>query len=167
MSAFSPTYEGAIDFKALPDDFTDRIAHRVEDGLLVPGSRRRADYSVLSKSPDAIAFHAVGFWTTYNVGLNVVQLRRAGPKRIAYQGSFRGWALYAAVQALAIAAVVLIGILVWPGATTEVSRYGWGWPFLVALLAFFGLAWPWLLVAMHRRVVPRALERIVREALGA
>lgn len=167
MSFLSPAYSGVIELPRIPDDFTDRIERRVETGLLTPGSRRRANYVVRSKSADSIAFSAVGFWTQYNVGLNEVELRRDGPSRISYHGSFRPWARAAAIYAFALAAVILVGFLVWPGARADISRYAWGWPFLGGLLVFFGLLWPWLLVAIHRRFVPRALERIVRETLGA
>ena len=167
MGLFSPEYAGTIVFKALPDDYTDRIARRVETGLLVPGSRRRANYVVRAKSREAVSFSAVGFWTAYNLGLNDVEVRGAGPNRVDYHGSFRRWALYATINSLALATVILIGLLVLPGARDQVSRYTWGWLYIGALLAFFGLVWPWLLVAMHRRFVPRALERIVREAVAS
>ncbi len=167
VGPFSPEYSGTIEFKALPDDYTDRIARRVETGLLVPGSRRRANYVVRAKSREAVSFSAVGFWTAYNLGLNDVEVRGAGPNRVDYHGSFRRWALYAAINSLALSTVIIIGLLVWPGARDEVSRYSWGWPFIGVLLAFFGLVWPWLLVALHRRLVPRTLERIVREAVAA
>jgi len=167
MGLFSPEYRGTIEFKALPDDYTDRIARRVETGLLVAGSRRRANYVVRAKSREAVSFSAVGFWTAYNLGLNEVEVRGAGPNCVDYHGSFRRWALYATINSLALATVILIGLLVLPGARDQVSRYTWGWLYIGALLAFFGLVWPWLLVAMHRRFVPRALERIVREAVAS
>jgi hypothetical protein len=166
MGAFSPVYDGTIEVLALPDDFTELIARRVESGLLVPGSRGRANYVVRSKSHDAVAFSAVGFWTQYAFGLNEVELKRAGPKSVTYHGSFWRWTLYAAINALALAIVILFGILFWPGARAQISSYSWGWLYVGALFAFFGLVWPWLLVAIHRRVVPRTLERIVRETLA-
>jgi hypothetical protein len=164
---FSPVYDGAIDFEAIPDDFAERIARRVRTGLLVPGRRSRANYVVQNQAPDAISFSARGFWTAYNVGLNDVELRREGVKRIVFHGSFSRWTMYAVVHGLVIALVVLVGILVLPGPRDEISRTPAGWPFVGALLVFFGLAWPWLLVALQRRFVPRALERIVRESLAA
>src|SRR5207244_9831423 len=102
MSAFSPTYEGTIDVPTLPSDFTDRIARRVETGLLVPGSRRRANYVVSSKSADSVAFTAIGFWTAYNIGLNDVMLQRAGPKRLGSKGRFWCWEPLAVVPAFVI-----------------------------------------------------------------
>ena len=167
MSAFSPTYEGTIDVPTLPSDFTDRIARRVETGLLVPGSRRRANYVVSSKSADSVAFTAIGFWTAYNIGLNDVMLQRAGPKSIGYQGRFWRWATFAAVQAFVIALVILAVILFLPSARAQVNADSWGWLFIAILLAFFGLIWPWILVAMHRRFAARALERIVRQVVTA
>jgi hypothetical protein len=164
---FSPVYDGGIDFEAVPDDFAERIARRVRTGLLVPGRRGRANYVVEKQGVDAISFSARGFWTAYNIGLNDVELRRDGQKRIVFHGSFRRWTLYAAIHGLVLALVILLGILVLPDARNEIARTSWGWAFVGALLVFFGLLWPWLLVAMQRRFVPRALERIVRESLAA
>jgi len=163
MGMFSPAYEGVIELGAVPDDFTERVARRVESGLLVPGSRRRADYVVRSRSQDAVSFAARGFWTAYNVGLNEVELRRDGLHRIAYHGSFRRWAAYAAIHGLALTGAILAVVLAWPGARDQVSQTPYGWPVLLGLLVFFGLLWPWVLVAIHRRMVPWSLVRIVQE----
>ena len=166
MGLFSPSYDGTIEIMPLPSDFTDRIARRIENGLLNPGSRRRANYVVRSKSGDAISFSAVGFWTAYNVGLNEVELRRAGPNSIAYHGSYRRWATYVVIQALVVVAAIIFVILVVPSGRDDVARYSWGWWYLGALLVFFGLVFPWLMVAMHRRFAARALEGIVRQAVA-
>jgi hypothetical protein len=144
------------------------MARRIETGLLSPGSRRRANYVVRSKSSDAVSFSADDFWTAFSIGMNDVELRRADVNRIAYHGSFRRWAAYAAIQGLAVVGAILIVVLLWPGERAEVARYGvWGWPLIIILLAFFGLVWPRLLVVMHRQFAVRALERIVREAMAA
>jgi hypothetical protein len=164
---FSPVYDGAIDLEVVPDDFVERIARRVRTGLLVPGRRSRANYVVEKQGPDAISFAARGFWTAYNIGLNDVELRREGQKRILFHGSFRRWTLYGVIHGLVIALVILVGILALPDYRDEISRTPLGWPFVGALLVFFGLVWPWILVALQRRFVPRALERIVRESLAA
>ena len=166
MGAFSPAYDGVIEVGAVPDDFTDRMARRVETGLLSPGSRRRADYFVRSRSTDAISFAARGFWTAYAIGLNEVELRREGLRRIAYHGSFRRWAMYAAFNGLVLSLFILAAVVLWSDGRQELSRTPYGWPLFLGLLAFFGLLWPWLLVAFHRTVVPRSLERIVREVVA-
>ncbi|HKW58658.1 MAG TPA: hypothetical protein VJR46_02765 [Candidatus Dormibacteraeota bacterium] len=166
MGAFSPTYEGVIEVAAVPDDFSDRMARRVQTGLLSPGSRRRADYVVRSQSRDAISFAARGFWTAYAIGLNEVELRRESLQRIAYHGSFRRWATYAAIHGLLLSVFVLAAVVVWSDGRRELAQTTYGWPLFLGLLAFFGLVWPWLLVAMHRRIVPRSLERIVREVVA-
>lgn len=168
LGLLSSAYEGSIEFDPLPTDWADRMARRIETGLLTPGSRRRANYVVRSKSSDAVSFSADDFWTAFNIGLNEVELRRADGNRVAYHGSFSRWASYAAIQGLAVTGAVLIVVLFWPGARAEVARYGgWGWPLLIILLAFFGLVWPRVLVVMHRRFASRALERIVRQAVAA
>ena len=168
MGLLSAAYDGSIELDSLPTDWVDRMARRIEKGLLAPGSRRRANYVVRSRSSDAVTFSADDFWTAFNIGLNDVELRRADGNRVAYHASFSRWAAYAAVQGLAVAVAVLIAVLLLPGGQTEVARYGgWGWPLLIILLAFFGLVWPRVLVVMHRRFASRALERIVREAVAA
>jgi hypothetical protein len=167
VSAFSPAYAGVIEVSAVPDDFIERMARRVETGLLRPGSRTRADYVVRSRSRDAISFAARGFWTAYSIGLNEVELRRESMQRIAYHGSFRRWATYAALHGLALSAVILVAVLAWPDGRGQVSATPYGWPLFLGLLAFFGLVWPWLLVAIHRRIVARSLEGIVREVVAA
>lgn len=163
MGPFSPEYQGSIELSVLPDDFTERMARRVDAGLLVPGHRNRADYVVRSRSRDAIAFAARGFWTEYAIGLNEVELRREGLQRIAYRGSFRRWAAYAAIHGLALSGAILVFLVAWTGAREQLSQTPLGWPLLIVLLGFFGIVWPWILVAIQRRVVPRTLARIVRE----
>ena len=168
LGLFASAYEGSIEFDPLPTDWASRMARRIETGLFTPGSRRRANYVVRSKSSDAVSFSADDFWTALSVGLNDVELRRADGNRVAYQGSFRRWATYAAIQGLAVVGAVLLVVLLLPGARDEVARYGgWGWPLLIILLAFFGLVLPRLLVVMHRRFASQALERIIREAVAA
>ena len=143
LSLLSPAYDGSIEVGTLPADWTERVGRRVETGLLMPGSRRRANYVVRSKSADFVSFAADDFWTVYNVGLNDVELRRADGGHIAYHGSFTRWAAYAAIQGLGIVSAVLIAVLLIPGARAEVASYGgWGWPVLISLLVFFGLVWP-------------------------
>ena len=168
LGFLSSTYIGSIEFDRLPTDWVERITRRIETGLFTPGSRRRADYVVRSRSAEAVSFSANDFWTAFKVGLNDVELHRAEGNRVAYHGSFNRWAAYAAIQGVVVAGAILLLVLVWPGARAEVERYGaWGWPLLIFLLAFFGLVWPRLLVVMHRRFASRALERIVRQVVAA
>jgi hypothetical protein len=167
MGLFSPAYSGTIELPSVPSDFTEKIAHRVETGLLAPGSRRRANYVVCSKTAEAITFMAVGFWTAYNLGLNYVVLNRSGDRAISYRVKFWRWALYAAIQGLLVSAAVLVAVLLVPGGRAKVESYSQGWQMLGFLLVFYGLFWPWVLVAMHRRFAAGALERIVREAVAA
>jgi hypothetical protein len=168
LGFLSSTYVGSIEFDPLPTDWAERMTRRIETGLLTPGSRRRANYVVRSRSSDAVSFSANDFWTAFNVGLNDVELHRAEGNRVAYHGSFNRWAAYAAIQGLVVAGAVLLVVLLWPGARGEVDRYGaWGWPLLIILLALFGLVWPRVLVVMHRPFASRALERIVRQTVAA
>jgi hypothetical protein len=167
MGFFSPVYGGAIEMETIPSDFTDRIERRVESGLFIPGSRSRANYVVCNKEADEIRFMANDFVTAYNVGLNDVVLKRSGQHTITYRGKFWRWAIYAAAQALVIATLILLALLAAPGARDQISSYRFGWVYIGVLLVFFGLIWPWILVALQRRFAPRALERIVRQAIAA
>ena len=167
LGFLSSTYVGSIEFDRLPTDWVERMTRRIETGLFTPGSRRRADYVVRSRSSDAVSFSANGFWTAFNLGLNDVELHSAEGNRVAYHGSFNRWAAYTAIQGVVVAGAILLVVLLWPGARGEVVRYGaWGWPLLITLLAFFGLVWPRVLVVMHRRFASRALERIIRQAVA-
>ena len=142
------------------------MARRIETGLLTPDSRARANYVIRSRSADAVSFSANDFWTAFNVGLNDVELSRADGNRVAYHGSFRRWAAYAAIQGIAVTGAILIVVLLF--ARTEVESYGvWGWPLLIVLLFLFGIVWPRVLVVFHRRFASRALERIIRETIVA
>ncbi|HEY6866434.1 MAG TPA: hypothetical protein VI792_04200, partial [Candidatus Eisenbacteria bacterium] len=83
--SFRPAFEGSVSTDPVPDDFFDRIERRLADGLLVPGSRRRASYRVTTRSADSLEFEAVGFLTAYAIGLNHVRLERTDRTTIAYQ----------------------------------------------------------------------------------
>jgi len=166
LGLLASAYDGSIEVGTVPADWSEQVGRRVETGLLMPGSRRRANYVVRSKSADFVSFRAGDFWTAYSVGLNEVELRRADGRHIAYHGSFGRWATYAAIQGFAVASAILIAVLFIPGARAQVAAYGGlGWPLLIILLAFFGLAWPRVLVVIHRRFASRVLERVVREAV--
>ena len=168
MGLLSSGYNGSIEFESLPTDWADRIARRIETGLLAPGSRLRANYRVRSRSADAVSFSADDVWTALAIGLNDVELRRADNNRVIYHASFNRWATYVATLGLVISGAVLIAVLLLPGGRAQVAVYGvWGWPLLIILLAFFGLVWPRVLVVIHRRFASRALERIVRQVVAA
>jgi hypothetical protein len=162
MDLLSPEYDGRIEVKGLPSDFTDRIENR----LLNWGGHRRANYVMRSKSGDAISF-AAGFWTSYIVGLNDVELRRAGPNSIAYHVSWRPWATFVVINYLAVVVAVTIWVIVgmpgWGDNLARQSSFRWN---LIAAAFLVGFVVPSLFVGMHRLFAARALESIVRQAVA-
>ena len=130
LGFLSSTYIGSIEFDRLPTDWVERITRRIETGLFTPGSRRRADYVVRSRSAEAVSFSANDFWTAFKVGLNDVELHRAEGNRVAYHGSFNRWAAYAAIQGLVVAGAVLLWscsglapVARWTGMAHGAGRY--------------------------------------------
>lgn len=165
--SLGPEFQGQITLDRVPDDFVERLQHRVETGLLVPGNRRRANYKVLSSGRDEITFGAEGFATAYAIGLNRVTVRRAGASQLDYQVSYWDWTKYATSHG------ILLGFLFWvvfelaPGMRQQVSAQAFGPALFWGLVAFFSLAWPWLLTALHQNAARQALEQILRETMDA
>ncbi len=170
MIPFIPRFEGELELAAVPDDFVDRIKRRIENGLLVKGERRRANYEVLSASRDEITFHADSVWTAINVGLNQVTIERYGPKRIAYRVAYWTWTCYSVLLGAVIGLAVLGAYLL---VDIELGSEGWEllpespyrWAIPLGMLLFWCGAWPWVLTAMHKKHAARCLERILREEL--
>src|SRR5262245_29959697 len=71
-----PSFEGTLSAARIPDDFFERIQHRVADGLFLTGRRARANYRVTSTDSQMLIFEAADFATAYAIGLNRVELRR-------------------------------------------------------------------------------------------
>lgn len=166
MGLLTPEFAGQVTVDRLPDDFVSRIRKRVEDGLLSPGRRTRADYRVHSVGRDEIRFGAAGLPTAYNVGLNEVTVVRSRPDRVRYRVSYRRWARTAVLHGALLGLVFLIGFSAMPALRRDVDSYPHGRLLFWAIVGFFSLAWPWLLVAMHRPAAERALQRILRETLS-
>ena len=167
MNPFIPRFEGEMELSAVPEDFVDRIRRRVDEGLLIRGSRRRSDYRVRSASRDEITFGAQGVWTAINVGLNEVAIKRATPTRIVYQVSYWTWTGYAVLLGAVIGVVLVGAYFLSPvvGLQTQMPRNGL---YIFGGMVFFWcVAWPWILTAIHKRFAARCLERILREELEA
>jgi len=60
MSAILPLFGGTIEADDVPTDLMARLARRVEDGLLAPGSRCRANYVVRECPDEFITFGVTG-----------------------------------------------------------------------------------------------------------
>src|SRR5262245_26263688 len=158
-----PIFEGTLSAARIPDDYFERIQHRVADGLFVTGRRSRANYRVTSADSQMLIFEAADFATAYAIGLNRVELRRA-PAGIAYQVSFRRWSRFAvwhgARSGLALAAAYLL-----PAVRYDVEAYPNGSLLFWSTVLFWSLAWPRILTAIHRPFACKTLERILQEEL--
>jgi hypothetical protein len=166
VGPFRPEFDGQLTLEPLPDDFAERIERRVVDGLFVPGRRDRADYHVTAKDRDAITFEARGFLTTWNVGLNVVTVRRSGRDQIRYHVSYWGWTRFAVLLGAGLGLVLATCYLAVPHLVWDIASNPSHRPIFWAMVAFWSLLWPWLLTALHRRPVEMALQRILRETLS-
>jgi len=163
--SFRPEFEGELSVAQIPGDFFTRFARRVETGLFIPGSRRRANYRVRSSSADSLSFEAEDFLTAYNVGLNDVELQRGGSGTIAYRVSFRRWSRYARIHG-GLLGVTMAALYLVPVLRVQVTTYPAGVALYWGMLLFWSLAWPWLLTALHRPFARMALERLLREELA-
>ena len=163
---FLPEFEGDLALSAVPDDFVERIRRRIENGLLQPGSRARADYRVRSSDRDSIVFGAEGFGTAYAIGLNEVRLSRVGRDQVHYQVSYWRWTRAAVVHS-ALIGLVLVAMYLWiPGVKRDVELHAGGPAIFWSMVGFWSLLWPWLLAAWHRGHAERALRRVLSETLA-
>ena len=170
MRPLIPVFEGGIDVERVPEEFIERVAARVNDGLFIPGSRRRANYVVTGYTRDELRFAAADFWTAFNVGLNDVMVRQEGPTRIAYRVTYWRWTRYAVFLCGSIAVFALAGLVFALPWISPAQRQTMANPVFATVfganLAFWGFVWPWVLVAIHKKPAARCLERILRDALA-
>ena len=165
MNPFLPEFEGELRIPKIPDDFVARIRKRVEEGLLMPGSRRRANYSVRSTGRDDIAFGADDFLTAYNVGLNNVIVRRRGSNAVLYHATYWRWTWGAVIHGAILGAVLITCGFTVPDVRRQIDSYPFGLYFFLSITLFFSLLWPWILTAMHRKYAERALVRILSDVI--
>ncbi len=165
MSFFLPRIQGTLEVGRVPEDLVGAIRRRVENGLLQPGVRKRANYVVRRETQGAIDFGAADWWTAVAIGLNEVQVRRLSDGRLAYSITFWRWAGYVIVLGAVIGAA-LIGSLLFEYVRREVMEQG-GLVVFLSIVLFWAVVWPWVLIAMHRLVVRKQLERILRQLVEA
>jgi Flp pilus assembly protein TadB len=166
LRLFRPRAEGTLTLGEVPADFTDRIRDRVEQGLLMRGSRVRANYAVRERTGDSIAFGAEDWWTAVNIGLNEVKVRREDTKTLAYTVRFPKWMGYTAGLCGAVAGFIAISVGV--GGILGKVPAGTRLPANVSVvggIVLWGAAWPWLLASLHKRHLRRFMERMLREEL--
>ena len=162
MQLFLPVFTGRISVPGVPADFSARLAERVRTGLLVPGSRRRANYTVDTTGSDRLSFRAADLWTAISVGLNEVSVERRDATTISYEVRYWRWTLYCVVLSL-LFVLSAVGIVLFWGQAIQAQQYG---PLLFwCHVGFWGFAWPWILTALHKPFASRCLERILREVM--
>ena len=161
MSIFSPRCEGSITLDNVPEDFAERMAKRVEEGLLMPGSRKRANYSVRSRDLETIRFGADDRMTAFNIALNEATVPRPNASTLHYDFEYRRWARYVLYLSLAIVAPMALVPFI-PAVHNAFSEYSAAPYMYWGMLLFWGVVWPWLLAVLHHRFaarVPRAHPR--------
>src|SRR5882762_243524 len=126
LNPFIPEFDGQLELARVPDDFITRIRKRVEEGLLMRGNRKRANYAVRSAGNDEITFGAEDFLTAYNVGLNDVSVRRSGANTMRYHVTFWRWTLTAVVHGAILGLAFLICFLTFQGLQRDVAAYAQG-----------------------------------------
>ena len=168
LSDFHPSFSGSYRVGDLDAAFLDRLAVRVEKGLLpaAPASRNR--YRVVARSERALRFCSSGVWTGINIGLNDVLIRVGADGEIDFEGEYWTWARYCVYLALGLG--VLLGVvLIPPILGVELLPVRYSVPRAQALslglpmIVFWALLWPWLLVRWHRKHAVACLLRILDE----
>jgi len=166
MNPFIPEFEGELELARIPDDFVARMRKRVEAGLLWPGIRSRANYSVRSAGRDEINFGADDLLTAYNVGLNDVSVRRQGSNAVHYHATFWRWTWTAVAHGAILGTIIVVCAFVVPDMRRQIDTTPSGLYLFAGLLVFFSLLWPWILTAFHRKFAEKALRRILSEVMG-
>lgn len=166
MNPFIPEFDGQLELARIPDDFIARIRKRVEEGLLLRGNRRRANYAVRSAGSDEITFGAEDFLTAYNVGLNDVSVRRSGAHTVSYHVTFWRWTWTAVAHGAILGLVFLISFLFVQELRRDVAAYDNGPLMFWGIVVFFCLLWPWILTAIHRKFAEKALQHILRDVMS-
>jgi len=166
MNPFRPEFEGDLELTRVPEDFSARIRNRVESGFLVPGTRRRANYSVRSTTRDEVTFGAEDFLTAYSIGLNDVRLERRGANVVHYEVKFWRWARTAALHGLVLGLGLAACTALFPAMRLQISSYPFGFYLFAGITFFWCILWPWLLTAIHRRFAEQTLRQVLADILS-
>ncbi len=168
----SPSTEGAASISVTPEAFLRAFAQRLAGGLLSGVSPNRNRYLLTKSEPRALRFHADGWPTAFNVGLNDVDLTLQSATTIHYRIRFMRWACYSAALGAAVG-LSLIAFLVLFDVRTYIEQHP-GPEYLGlspeqnvaiawAMALFWGFAGPWILVAMHKRPLRELMNRLIAE----
>lgn len=141
-------------------------------GLLTGHPHPRSNYVVSAADADRLVVRAADWLTSFNVGLNELELRHVAPDTIRFRVQYWRWALYALGLSggLGVGGVIMLLTLdvrgyiarhentMIPGFSVE-QNLAIAW----AMAIFWGFIWPWLLIAMHKGPVRKLVARLVAE----
>jgi len=169
LKIFRPEFSGTYCPETLRPDFIASLAERVRRGLFPRASQRRNGYAVVSESEKELRFRSEGLLTAISIGWNDVQVQiESAPHsapRVCYEVRYFGWARYSVILCAFIGIALIAG---WSllgekfGARRSAAK-----PIFRAMVMFWCFVWPWILVAIHKRPAPRALERLFAEINSA
>jgi hypothetical protein len=176
MMWFNPRVEGTDAIRAEPRAFLSSFAGRIETGLFPGAPASRNMYAVTRRAGDALTFRSTNWLTSFNVGLNDVDLSVSADRRVRYTIEYWRWAKYAILLSGALG-VVLIAFFTLFDAGGYLARnpesmvpglsigqnVAIGW----AMVFFWGFAWPWILIALHKKPLRRLMARLVAEVDAA
>jgi hypothetical protein len=168
----SPLVEGTATIGAPHEAFFHAFVRRINEGLLltVPPSRNR--YVVSHAGPEALRFHADGWPTAFNVGLNDVDVTAPSRGIVRYRIQYGRWTRSAVAMGAGFA-MIFIGWLLLFDLRTYIAEHpgpeylglspeqsvGLAW----AMALFWGFVWPWVLVIGHKRPLRRLMESLIAD----
>ncbi len=173
---FFPRVEGTSTVRAEPREFVSTFARRIETGLFPRASSRRNRYVVTRQGADVLAFRATNWMTSFNVGLNDVELTVSSDGRANYTIEYRRWAYYVLLLSAGIGLVLIAGFVMFdvrgyiaghavsrvPGLSID-QNVVIAW----AMALFWGFVWPWILIALHKKPLRRLMEQLIAEVDAA
>ncbi len=169
LKLFRPEFSGTYCPERLRPDFIAVLAGRVRSGLFPLASKRRNRYAVVSESEKELRFRSEGLLSSISIGWNDVHARiDSAPDsapRVCYEVRYFGWAKYSVILCAIIGIALIAGWSLFGekfGARRSAAK-----PIFWAMVMFWCFVWPWILVAIHKRPAPRALERLLAEVNGA
>jgi hypothetical protein len=176
MRFLFPAFDGKVNIASSDAAFLEGMKTRVQAGLLTGKSHWRSRYAIAGNTEEELAFRASGMMTAINVGLNEVTLRTAGDHSLEYSVSYLRWAAYVVGLGACLGIAFVLAFL-FLDVEAQIGRYSFvadpvlnrsvGLAFFWILILFWAVVWPWILIAMHRPVARRLLDRIIREVDAA
>ncbi len=167
VKIFFPGLPGTYSPERISENFPDKLARRVQSGVLPRAPKSRNRYVIGSKTKDRMTFSSSGLWTGISVGLNDVEVhldKNSIPPRILYRVKYWVWTQYCVILGLAIGiSIIASRYYLFPG---WFAKWGYGQPeffYSYGEIIFWCILWPWILVALHKKPVSKLLKRIFDE----